>query len=192
VNRGASGQVTNLLRRWSKGDLRAADRLFRLVYDELRTLAVRQLRGERSDHTLRPTALVREAFLRLASQREVIWRNRIQFFAVAAQAIRRVLVDHARARLAEKRAGSWQRVALEEEAAVEGPREPDLNSLDAALEELSAVDPDKVRQVELRFFGGLSVDEAAEVLGVSASTLAREWRMTRAWLYRRLAESEAA
>jgi RNA polymerase sigma factor (TIGR02999 family) len=154
-------------------------------------LAVRQLRGERSDHTLRPTALVHEAFLRLASQREVIWRNRIQFFALAAQAIRRVLVDHARARLAEKRAGSWQRVALEEEAAVEGPREPDLISLDAALEELSAVDPDKVRQVELRFFGGLSVDEAAEVLGVSASTLAREWRMTRAWLYRRLAESEA-
>jgi RNA polymerase sigma factor (TIGR02999 family) len=162
-----------------------------LLYDELRGLAVRQLRRERGDHTLRPTALVHEAFLRLVDQKEGAWRNRAQFFALAAQSMRRVLVDHARAHHAAKRAGGWERVTLEEGDAVEGPRELDVLALNAALEELHAVDEGKVRLVELRFFGGLGVDEAAEVLGVSPSTLAREWRLVKAWLYRRLQETEA-
>jgi RNA polymerase sigma factor (TIGR02999 family) len=183
---GASEQVSDLLRAWSGGNPKAAEQLMPLLYDELRGLAVRQLRGERGDHTLRPTALVHEAFLRMVDQKEGAWRNRAQFFALAAQAMRRVLVDHARTRRAAKRAGGWERVTLDEEAAVEGPQELDVLALNAALEELHAIDEGKVRLVELRFFGGLSVEEAAEVLGVSPSTLAREWRLVKAWLYRRL------
>jgi RNA polymerase sigma factor (TIGR02999 family) len=186
----ASEQLTNLLRAWTDGNPQAAEKLFRAVYGELRRLAVRRLRGERSDHTLRPTALVHEAFLRLVDQREVVWQNRMQFFALAGQAMRRVLLDHARARATEKRAGGCQRVTLNEDAVVANTREPDAIEIDAALEELSAIDPAKVELVELRFFGGLSVDEAAEVLGISPSTAARQWRLARAWLYQRLQESE--
>ncbi len=185
---GAASEVTELLRAWSKGNRQAAEKLIPLVYDELRGLAVRQLRGERSDHTLRPTALVHEAFLKLVDQREGALRNRAQFFALAAQAMRRVLLDHARAHLAKKRAGAWERVSLDQDAAAEGPHELDVIALNTALEELQALDPGKVRLVELRFFGGLSVDEAADVLGVSPATLARQWRLARAWLYRRLEE----
>ncbi len=181
----ASEQLTDLLRAWSGGNPQAAEKLIPLVYHELRGLAVRQLRGERSDHTLRPTALVHEAFLRLVDQREGALQNRVQFFA-----LRRVLVDHARARLAAKRAGAWERVSLDEGAAAEEPRELEAIALNAALEELQGLDPGKVHLVELRFFGGLSVDEAADVLGVSPSTLAREWRLARAWLYRRLEQTE--
>jgi RNA polymerase sigma factor (TIGR02999 family) len=192
VSGAASEQLTDLLRAWSGGNPQAAEKLIPLVYHELRGLAVRQLRGERSDHTLRPTALVHEAFLRLVDQREGALQNRVQFFALAAQAMRRVLVDHARARLAAKRAGAWERVSLDEGAAAEEPRELEAIALNAALEELQVLDPGKVRLVELRFFGGLSVDEAAEVLGVSPSTLAREWRLARAWLYRRLEQAETS
>ena len=186
VSSAPSEQLTELLRAWSGGDPKAAEKLLPLVYDELRRLAARQLRGERGDHTLRPTALVHEAFLRMVDQRDAAWQNRVQFFALAAQAMRRVLVDHARARHAAKRAGGWDRVTLDEEAAAESPSELDVIELNAALQELQTLDAAKVRLVELRFFGGLSVDEAAEVLGVSPSTLAREWRLVKAWLYRRL------
>jgi RNA polymerase sigma factor (TIGR02999 family) len=183
-------QVTDLLRAWSGGNPQAADKLMPLVYDELRELAARQLRGERRDHTLRPTALVHEAFLRLVGQRVEV-QSRVHFFALAAQVMRRVLVDHARARGAGKRGGGRERVTLEEDAAVEGPREIDLIALDGALRELNVIDPAKVRLVELRFFGGLSVDESAGILGVSPSTAAREWRLARAWLYRHLRDEAA-
>ena len=183
-------QLTDLLRAWTGGSPQAADKLFRAVYGALRGLAASRLRGERSDHTLRPTALVHEAFLRLVDQREVTWQNRLQFFALAAQAMRRVLLDHARARAAEKRAGGCERVTLNEDAALVDAREPDAIAVDAALEALSEIDPAKVRLVELRFFGGLSVDEAAELLGISPSTAARQWRLARAWLYHRLHASE--
>lgn len=181
-----ASEVTGLLHAWSAGDASAAERLMPLVYDALRSLAARQMRGERPGQTLHPTALVHEAFLRLSGQREVAWQNRVHFFALAAQAMRRVLTDHARARAADKRAGGWQRVTLDENAAVTGPRELDVIELESALEELQAIDPGKVRLVELRFYGGLSVDEAASALAVSPSTAAREWRLAKAWLYRRL------
>jgi RNA polymerase sigma factor (TIGR02999 family) len=158
-----------------------------LVYDHLRRLAVQKLRGERSDHTLQPTALVHEAFLRMVDQHAAAWRNRAQFYALAAQGMRRVLVDHARARNADKRAGAWERVTLDDGTAVERPREVDVVALEAALEELQAADPQKVRLVELRFYGGLSIDEAAAALGVSRSTAVRDWRLAKAWLFHRLA-----
>jgi RNA polymerase sigma factor (TIGR02999 family) len=182
--------LTELLRAWTDGSSQAAEKLFRAVYGALRGLAASRLRGERSDHTLRPTALVHEAFLRLVDQREVVWQNRLQFFALAAQAVRRVLLDHARARAAKKRAGARERVTLTEQAGMADARELDAIAIDAALEELSAIDPAKARLVELRFFGGLSVDEAAEVLAVSPSTAARQWRLAKAWLYQRLQDSE--
>jgi RNA polymerase sigma factor (TIGR02999 family) len=183
----ASQDVTGLLRAWSRGDASAQERLVELVYGELRRQAVRQLRRERPDHTLRPTALVHEAYLRLVGQRRTVWKNRTQFYAIAARTMRRVLVDHARQRQAAKRAGSWRRVTLDDNVAAGGPRELDLVALDAALEELEALDPDKARMVELRFFAGLSLEATAEAIGVSASTVTREWRLIRAWLYRRLA-----
>ena len=183
----ASQDVTGLLRAWSRGDASAQERLVELVYGELRRQAARQLRRERPDHTLRPTALVHEAYLRLVGQRRTVWKNRTQFYAIAARTMRRVLVDHARQRQAAKRAGSWRRVTLDDNVAADGPRELDLVALDAALEELEALDPDKARMVELRFFAGLSLEATAEAIGVSASTVTREWRLIRAWLYRRLA-----
>jgi len=187
----ASHEVTDLLRAWSAGNAPAADKLFALVYEDLRRQALRQLRGERRDQTLRPTALLHEAFLRLVEQEPPVWQNRIQFFALAAQAMRRVLIDHARARGARKRAGGWQRISLDEQVAVEGPRELDLVALNAALEKLSAFDQDKARLVELRFFGGLTTEEAAQVLGVSVSTVARQWRLAKTWLYRCLERADA-
>jgi RNA polymerase sigma factor (TIGR02999 family) len=182
----APGHVTALLHAWRRGSAQAADELIPLVYEDLRALSTRMLRGERSDHTLRPTALVNESYLRLLGDRAEL-HDRKHFFALAAQAMRRVLVDHARARLAAKRAGG-ERVTLEDASASESPRALDLIALNAALAELQVLDPGKVRLIELRFFGGLSVDEAAEVLGVSASTAARDWRMARAWLFARLGE----
>ena len=179
-------QLTVLLKAWSGGDREAGGKLIPLVYDALRGLAARQLRGESKQRTLHPTALVHEAWLRLMSDRDVSFENRLHFFALAAQAMRRVLVDRARARDAQKRAGGWERVTLDEAVAQEGPRELDAIALDEALEELQAIDPGKVRMVELRFYAGLSVDETAQVLGVSPSTVAREWRLARAWLFRKL------
>jgi RNA polymerase sigma factor (TIGR02999 family) len=186
VEAGVKGEdLTGLLRAWSRGDRAAEERLLPLVYAELRRQAARQMRRERRPHTLRPTALVHEAYLRLVRQRET-WQNRVQFFAVAARIMRRVLVDHARRHEAVKRDGARRRVTLDEGVASVKPRDLDVLALEEALRELAELDPAKARLVELRFFGGLGLEETAEVLQVSASTVTREWRLARAWLYRRL------
>jgi RNA polymerase sigma factor (TIGR02999 family) len=189
---GTRHDVTALLRAWSKGDADAGERLLPIVYGELRRQAARLLRRERRDHTLQPTALVHETYLRLVEQRAADWRSRAQFFAVAAQAMRRILVDHARRHGARKRGGSWDRITLDETRRA-WPGEPDVDvlALEEALSELASIDADKVRLVELRFFAGLSLDETAAVLGVSESTVTREWRLARAWLFRRLRGSAA-
>ena len=179
--------ITRLLNAWQHGDAAARDRLFVLVYDELRRRAAVQLRRERRDHTLRPTALVHEAYLRLMGQDHARWEGRSQFFAIASEVMRRVLVDHARARKAAKRGGSAVRVALDDDVAAAAPREVDLIALDTALNELAAMDARQSRVVEMRYFGGLGTAEIAEVLGVSRATVDRDWRFARTWLYRRLA-----
>jgi len=177
--------LTGLLRAWSAGDSVAGDRLIASVYGELRRQAARCLRRERRDHTLRPTALVHEAYMRLATQRDG-WANRAQFFAMAASMMRRILVDHARRRAASKRAGSCTRVELDEHIAAQPPADVDLLALEHALTELAALDPAKARLVELRFFAGLSLDETGEVLELSAASVSREWRIAKSWLYDRL------
>jgi RNA polymerase sigma factor (TIGR02999 family) len=181
-----SDDVTALLRAWGQGDAQAGERLAGLVYSELRRTAARHLRRERREHSLAPTALVHEAYLRLVGQRRALWKNRAQFYAVAAQTMRRILVDHARRRRAAKRGGSWLRVSLAETVAAGDPPDLDLLALDHALEELGAIDPEKARMVELRYFAGLSLEETAQVMDVSVATLTREWRTARAWLFRRL------
>lgn len=180
--------VTQVLTEWSRGDKAALDRLVPLIYPELRRIAGRQLRRERPDHTLQPTALVHEVFLQLVHQRDASWDNRAQFFAVAAQLMRRILVDHARSRQALKRGGGITMVTLEAQAADASadPIAAELLALDQALERLAARDPDHARIVELRFFGGLSVEETAHVMQRSARTVKREWRLAKAWLFREL------
>jgi RNA polymerase sigma factor (TIGR02999 family) len=179
--------VTALLRAWGRGDADAGERLLPIVYVELRRQAARFLRRERRDHTLQPTALVHETYLRLIEQRAADWKNRAQFFAVAATAMRRILVDHARRHGARKRGGSWDRISFDEtRRAWPGPPDVEILALEEALEELAGLDPAKVRMVELRFFAGLSLEETAAVLGVSESTVTRDWRLARAWLFRRL------
>ncbi|HZI63383.1 MAG TPA: sigma-70 family RNA polymerase sigma factor [Thermoanaerobaculia bacterium] len=182
-----SEDLTELLQAWSEGDRGAGEMLLPLVYQELRRQAARSLRRERPDHTLRPTDLVHEAYLRLVGQHGG-WRNRRQFFAVAAQMMRRILVDHARARARAKRAGGWARVPLDEagQLGVYATTDVDLLALEEALDELAQIDPQRCRLVELRFFAGLSVDDTADVLGVSPSTVDRDWRVAKAWLFRRL------
>ena len=162
------------------------ERLMPLVYRELRRQAAGYLRKERAGHTLQPTALVHEAYLRLHDQRDVHWQNRAHFFGVAAQAMRRILVDHARGRLRAKRGGADRRVTLTESALVAAERSVDVIDLDAALERLSVLDPRQGRVVELRYFGGLSVEETAEVLEISPATVKREWTMAKAWLHSEL------
>ncbi len=174
--------LTALLQAWSRGDTSARDQLLPMVYAELRRRAENHLRRERPDHTLQPTALVHEAYLRLCEQ-NAGWKNREQFFALASQLMRRVLVDHARARNAAKRPSGKTRVTLAGEAA---SQEVDLIELDEALEQLAAADARQARIVELRFFGGLSLQEVGSVLDVSLATVNREWRSARAWLYRRI------
>ena len=178
--------VTRLLLEWSDGDQEALTRLMPLVYDKLRSVARRQLRHERAGHTLQPTAVVHEAYLRLVDQKRVRWHNRAHFFAVAAQLIRHILVDHARSRAAAKRGGGVRVVTLE--AVLEPAVIGDLNvlALDESLVRLAALDPRQAQLVELRFFGGLSVDESAQVMAVSSATVKREWRTAKAWLYREL------
>ena len=177
-----AGDVTHLLRQWSNGQQQAFDRLLPQIHDELRKLAASYLRRERPDHTLQPTALVNEAFLKLVDQRAVKWQNRAHFFGIAAQAMRRILVDHARAHAASKRGGAMRRVPLDEAIALGRVGDVDLLALDEALTRLGAMDPQQSRIVELRFFGGLTMEETAEVMHISPATIGREWRMAKAWL----------
>ena len=183
-------EVTRLLIRLTDGDGDVLGELLPLVYDELRRLAAGYLRRERPGHTLQPTALVHEAYLRMVDQSQVRWQNRAHFLGVAAQMMRRILVDHARGQRAEKRGGEIQKLSLDENIDVSGERAADLVALDEALERLAEFDPQKARVVELRFFGGLSVEETAEVLGVSAPTVKRQWRMAKAWLYGQVSNKE--
>ena len=183
MDNSARRDVTGLLRRWQEGDGQALEELMPLVYGELRRLAAHYLRVERPDHTLQPTALVHEAYMRLVDQRNVAWQNRAHFFGIAAQMMRRVLVDHARRRAAAKRDALAYRIGLEGPDSGAGPdREPEILALHEALTQLENLDARQARIVELRFFGGLSVEETAEAAGVSTATVKREWRTARAWL----------
>ncbi len=178
--------MTQLLVSWSEGDESALDRLTPLVYDELRRLAGRYLRNERPGHTLQSTDLVHEAYLRMVDQQSVRWQNRAHFFGIAAQMIRRILVDHARRRHALKRGADAVKLSLDEAIAASGQRDFDLVALDEALENLAKLDPQQSRVVELRFFAGLSIEETAEVLSISPATVKRDWTTAKAWLYRDL------
>lgn len=178
--------VTELLHDWANGDAGALDALMPLVYADLRKRAVAYMRRERHNHTLEPTALVHEAYVKLVDQRRAAWQNRSQFYGVASQMMRRILVDRARARRMAKRSGRWARVTLQANARAVSPISVDVIDLDAALIRLAAFDPRKGRLAELRFFGGLSIDEASEVLGVSVATVERDWRVARAWLLKEL------
>lgn len=180
------GEITRLLLAWSDGDAKALQELMPLVYDEMRRMAEQHLARERSAHTLQPTAVVHEAYLKLVDQKNVTWKNRAQFFAVAAQTMRHLLVDHARRRDAEKRGGSSTRVQLDEADASVSPRDADIIALDRALEKLAALDATQAKVIELRFFGGLTLEETADVLGASASTVGRALRLAKVWLYREL------
>jgi RNA polymerase sigma factor (TIGR02999 family) len=183
--------VTGLLLEWNQGNSRARAQLISLVYRELRKRAGSLLKLERADHTLQPTALVHEVYLKLIDQQKVSWRNRAHFFAIASSLMRRIVVDHARRHGASKRGGAAERVTLSEALTSRASvgRDIDLISLDAALQELAGFDPDQARVVELRFFGGLSLEETAEALGTSLSTVKRDWVMARGWLRLRLAGS---
>lgn len=178
-----SKDVTTLLIEWSAGDSAALNDLTPLVYDELHDLAARALRRERPGHTLQATALIHEAYLKLIDQRRVRWQDREHFFAVASQIMRRILVSHARSRLCSKR-GAGNIPLTFDEAAVPPSEDLDLVALDDALESLSKLDPEQERIIELRYFGGLSIESTARVLGVSESTISREWDLARAWLQR--------
>ncbi len=180
-----NAEVSGLLRAWSEGDRAALDRLTPIVYDQLRRLAGHYMKGERPGHSLQTTALVNEAYIRLIDYKSMQWQNRAHFFAVSSQLMRRILVDHAR-RHNLKRGGGVQHVSLEETAMVGGDRPADLVALDDAMDALARIDLRKVQVVEMRFFGGLSVEETAEVLKVSSVTVMRDWSTAKAWLYREL------
>ena len=182
--------VTRVLEQMKQGDERAADKLLPLVYDEFRALARHYLAQERGDHTLQPTALVHETYMKLVDQTRVDWQSRSHFFAVAAQAMRRILVDHARTRQREKRGGGRARVILDEAVALSPQKNEDVLALDEALEKLAQVSPRQAKVVELRFFGGLSVDEVAEALKVSKRTIEGDWTFARAWLAKELRDIE--
>ena len=186
------GEVTRWLIAGTEGDSHAVESLLPLVYEELHRQAVRFFRGERAGHTLQPTALVNEVYLRLINQNDVTWQNRAQFFGIAAQMMRRILVSHARGREAKKRGGGIQRITLQEDLATAPQRDVNLLALDDALTRLETVDPDKSRMVELRFFSGLSVEETAEVMGVSPRTIDRQWQTAKAWLHREINSGKAA
>lgn len=177
--------ISALLRAWSGGDQSALDRLTPIVYDELHRLARRYMRRERPGHSLQTTALVNEAYMRLVDYERMHWQDRAHFFAVSAQVMRRILVEHAR-RHNLKRGGGLQHLSLDEVAIVGGGHDSDLVELDAAMNDLARIDPRKVQVVEMRFFGGLSVEETADVLKVSTVTVKRDWRAAKAWLYREL------
>jgi RNA polymerase sigma factor (TIGR02999 family) len=184
--------VTALLTDWSRGDRSALEQLLPLVYAELRRIAARQLRGERANHTLQPTALVHEVYLRLVDQRDVDWQNRAHFLGVASRVMRRILVDHARRHGARKRGDGIQCVSIEDAAELVAAPDVPVLALDLALDRLEKMDPELARIVELRAFGGLTIEETAHVLKVSPSTAKREWRTAKAWLNRELgAEPQA-
>lgn len=189
--RAGADDVTALLRQWGDGNRSALDRLMTVVYGELRRVAGRYLRRERQNHTLQPTVLVHEAYLRLMDQRRVQWQNRAQFFGIAAQLMRRVLVDHARRHTAAKRGGGRTQ-QLDSSIAVTSERDVTVLALDEALTHLAALDSQQARIVELRCFGGLTIEETAESLGVSVDTVKREWRLAKAWLYRKLDQGSTA
>jgi RNA polymerase sigma factor (TIGR02999 family) len=183
---GAEADVSALLQAWSEGHVEARDRLMEVVYQELRRRAAAYLRRERAGHTLQPTALVHEAYLRLVDQHTTAWQNRAQFFGVASQIMRRILVDRARARKTTKRSGQWARVTLDESLAEQESRDVDVLDVDAALTELASLDARKGQVAELKFFGGLTLQETGHLLGLSVATVEREWKVARAWLYARL------
>jgi RNA polymerase sigma factor (TIGR02999 family) len=191
ATQGPDADVSGLLQAWSRGDVDARDQLLTVVYEELRRRAVAHLRHERAGQTLQPTALVHEVYLRLVKQDRIAWQNRAQFFGIATQMMRRVLVDRARARKMAKRSGRWARVALDHTVAWQHPREVDVLDLDRALSELQMFDARKCQVAELRFFAGLSLEETAHACGLSVATVEREWQAARAWLYMRLTESPA-
>jgi RNA polymerase sigma factor (TIGR02999 family) len=185
----SKGNVTRILRNWSQGDHAALEQLLPLVYDELRRLAGHYLRRERPGHTLQATALVNEAFLQLIAQEQMDWRNRAHFFGAAANLMRQILIQHARAKHAEKRGGEREKLYLDEVQNLTQRQDWDLVALDDALNDLAAVSPQQSRVVELRFFGGLSIEETAEVLGVSPATVKREWNVAKAWLHREISRT---
>lgn len=178
-----SPEVTRLLIDWSNGRREARERLLPIVYEELRRMAQRQMRQERTGHTLQATALVHEAYLKLVDQRRVSWRNRAHFFGVAAKMMRRILVDHARSHATEKRGGDWERLSLDEAPLIAVDAVVDLVGLDGALDRLAVLDEQQAKVVELRYFGGLTIDETAEVLHISPATVSREWTVAKAWLF---------
>lgn len=180
------GEVTRVLRRAAAGDRAATNELFPVVYDELRQIAARFLAGERMGHTLQPTALVNEAYLRLVGPNGDGWESRAHFFGAAAQAIRRILVDHARSKQAAKRGGQSERESIALESIAGEVEDVDMVALDEAMDKLAKLDAQKAKVVELRFFGGLTGDETATALGISASTVARDWQFARVWLKREL------
>ncbi len=182
--------VTKLLVDWCDGNERAFEELMPLVMDQLKAQARRYLEKERPDHTLQATALVNEAYMRLVDQSKIRWQNRTHFFAVSAQIMRRILVDHARGRHALKRGGSAKKLSFDDLSGLLHAKQIDIVALDDALQELAKIDEKQARIVELRFFGGLSIEEAAEVVGVSRATVNREWAMARAWLHTQLGEDD--
>jgi RNA polymerase sigma factor (TIGR02999 family) len=186
VPESASSEISLLLEAWSRGDQSAFERLVPLVYGELHRLAHRYMAREHAGRTLQTTALVNEAYLRLVDANQIQWQNRAHFFAISAQLMRRILVDFARSRGYQKRGGNLHKVSFDEAMTVTPETDPDLIELDDALSTLAAIDPRKAKVVELRFFGGLSVDETAEVLKVSPDTVMRDWRLAKVWLVREL------
>jgi len=184
-----SHEVTQLLIQWSNGDKAALDKLMPLIYSELRQLARHYMSRERPGHTLQTTALVNEAYMRLVNRKGVHWQNRAHFFAIAAQLMRSILVDHARSHAYAKRGGGAHKIALDDAMAVSQQRAADVVALDDALKRLAEIDPQQSRIVELKFFGGLTIEETAEVLGLSPATIKREWSTAKAWLYHELSKS---
>lgn len=184
-------EVTQLLADWGRGDRSAFDKLYPLVHDELRRIARRQMSQERPGHTLQATALVNEAYLKLAGQDGLEWHNRAHFYAVCAKVMRHILIDHARSHARDKRGGGVVQVSLDEVAIAFEERAEELVALDEALASLEQMDPRKGEIVQLRYFGGLSIEETAEVLDVSPRTVRREWRRAKAWLYRMISEGKA-
>ena len=182
----AQPDITQLLIDWQNGDKTALDKMTPVLYDELRRLARHFLAAERPDHTLQPTALVHEAYLRLVDQRSVDWKNRAHFMGVAASMMRRILINHARAQQAAKREGFAQAIALEDAQGVFTNPQVDILELNSALQQLSELDPQQARVVELRYFGGLTIEETAEAIGISPATVKREWGTARLWLMRQI------